>query len=94
MRVNVSVGGCEHILSSFFFCVFLSLCKFPQQRAREEYEAKLAHLDARHEHILETVAVKLSLSFDEVRDAVIEGGQVSNWREHQDQTRRCPGGKM
>ena len=47
-----------------------------QLRAKEEYEAKLAHLDGRHEYLITVLAEKLSLPDSAVQDALLDGDQV------------------
>ncbi|XP_064640332.1 dynein axonemal heavy chain 5-like isoform X2 [Lineus longissimus] len=46
------------------------------QKLKEEREAKRAHLDARHDYILQTVADKIGVDKSEVEDAILEGTQI------------------
>ena len=48
----------------------------PQQKLKEEKEAKRATLDSRHQFLFGTVATKLRITESEVEDFIIEGTQV------------------
>ncbi|XP_038070084.1 dynein heavy chain 5, axonemal-like isoform X1 [Patiria miniata] len=47
-----------------------------QQKLKEEKEAKRAHLDSRHEFIIDATAASLSLDKTEVEDAILEGNTI------------------
>ena len=49
----------------------------PQQKLKEEREAKRSQLDERHYYVLQTVADSLGMERAEVEDAILEGNQVS-----------------
>nr|XP_018671052.1 dynein heavy chain 5, axonemal isoform X3 [Ciona intestinalis] len=47
------------------------------QKMKEEKETKRAHLDGRHEYIIDAVARALNLERSEVEEAFLEGSQIS-----------------
>ena len=48
----------------------------PQQKLKEEREAKRATFDARHQHIFSPLATKLRMKDGEVEDFILDGDQV------------------
>ena len=54
----------------------LSTLLYPQQKLKEEKEAKRATLDSRHQFLFSTVATKLRIPENEVEDFILEGTQV------------------
>lgn len=48
----------------------------PQQKLKEEREAKRATLDSRHQYLFSAVATKLRIGENDVEEYILDGDQV------------------
>ena len=49
----------------------------PKIKVKEEREAKLSHMDPRHDYIVRTLAENMQFDLAEVEECMLDGDQVS-----------------